>query len=293
MLSLPSTSPGALLRELYTKETLILPGAYDAFTARLAYKAGAKAAYLSGGAISNALLGAPDIALTTLTEVSQVAARCAQAAPIPLICDADTGFGDVWNVTRTVLEFQRAGLAGIHLEDQIIPKKCGHLDGKQLVTKEEMGKKVRAACESRTDPHFHIIARTDARDIEGMEGAISRAKHYVEAGADMIFPEGLTSESEFETFRSEIDIPLLANMTEFGKTPLISAARFAEIGYDVVIFPVTALRTAAKAVQDLYQTLLTEGTQANVMDKMITRKELYTIIDYQRYEDRDKELDRS
>lgn len=292
MLSLPDGSPGLRLKQLYAQETLTLPGAYDAFTARLAYKAGAKAAYLSGGAISNALLGAPDIALTTLSEVSQVAARCAQAAPIPLICDADTGFGDVWNVARTVMEFQRAGLAGIHLEDQVIPKKCGHLEGKQMVTPDEMAKKIRAAIATRTDSDFHIIARTDARGVEGMDAAIDRAKRYADEGADMIFPEGLESAEEFERFRSELSVPLLANMTEFGKTPLLTTSAFASMGYQLVIFPVTALRTSAKAVSDLYATLLSEGTQSGVLDKMVTRKELYDLIDYPSYERQDQDWNR-
>jgi len=282
-----------------------MPGAFSALSALAAYKQGAKAVYLSGGAITNNLLGMPDIALTTLNEMSGVAAQACQVAPVPIICDADTGFGEVWNVTRTVIEMERAGLAGIHIEDQVSPKRCGHLDGKDVIPAGEMCSKLRAAVEAKRDPSFVIIARTDARSAGsgaaslpawsafpnsgGFSDAVSRAKAYVDAGADAIFPEGLMSEAEFGAFREALPgVPLLANMTEFGKTPLISADRFGELGYQMVIFPVTALRVMLKAIEDFYAELLQTGTQAGWIEKMRTRQELYSTLDYPDYTSRDQ-----
>jgi methylisocitrate lyase len=276
---------------------VVMPGAFSPLTALAAYKAGAKAIYLSGGAITNNLLGMPDIALLTLDEMSGVAARACQVAPVPIVCDADTGFGDVWNVTRTVIEMERAGLAGIHLEDQVSPKRCGHLDGKDVIPTREMCSKLRAAVDAKRDPSFLIIARTDARSAgegvvsdqawqhfpnpAGFADAVQRARAYVDAGADAVFPEGLMSEEEFAAFREALPgVPLLANMTEFGKTPLISAGRFEELGYQMVIFPVTALRVMLKAVEAFYADLLATGTQSGWMDRMRTRQELYATLDY-------------
>lgn len=265
-----------------------MPGAFSALSALAATKQGAKAVYLSGGAITNNLLGMPDIALTTLNEMSTVAAQACQVAPVPIICDADTGFGEVWNTTRTVIEMERAGLAGIHLEDQVSPKRCGHLDGKDLITCAQMESKIRAAVEAKSDPSFMVLARTDARGVEGIESAIDRAKAYVQAGADGIFPEGLVSEAEFAQFREALPgVPMLANMTEFGKTPLITASAFENLGYQMVIFPVTALRVMLKAIEEFYADLLATGTQAAYMDKMRTRAELYATIDYPEYEGKD------
>lgn len=264
-----------------------MPGVYNALSAIAAYKEGAKALYISGGATTNALLGVPDIALMTQGEFSDQAAKICQVAPVPIISDADTGFGETWNVVRTVIEMERAGLAGIHLEDQVSPKRCGHLEGKQLITSEQMASKLRAAVDSKRDPSFLIIARTDARGVEGIAGAIARAQVYAESGADAVFPEGLESEEEFGQFREAISIPLLANMTEFGKTPLIPAARFEQLGYNMVIFPVTALRVTLKAIRAFYADLLSQGTQAAWMDRMATRDELYQVIDYPEYTRRD------
>jgi methylisocitrate lyase len=269
-----------------------LPGAFSPLTALSAYKQGARAVYLSGGAITNNVTGLPDIALVTLEEMSGVAARTCQVVPIPVICDADTGFGEAWNVVRAVIEMERAGLAGIHLEDQVSPKRCGHLDGKDLVPVAHMVAKIRAAVSARRDPSFILIARTDARGVEGLDAAIDRAKAYVDAGADAVFPEGLMSEAEFEQFRKGIDAPLLANMTEFGKTPLISAAHFDELGYQMVIFPVTALRVMLKSLNAFYGELLATGTQKGWMDKMVTRAELYDLIDYPQFSERDQEWSR-
>lgn len=289
MIQAPIDRPGQKLRDMMSRGTVVMPGAFSALSALAAYKQGAQAVYLSGGAITNNLVGVPDIALVSLEEMSGTAARACQVAPVPVICDADTGFGEVWNVVRTVIEMERAGLAGIHLEDQVSPKRCGHLDGKDVIPRQQMEAKLRAAVSAKRDPSFIIIARTDARGVEGMEGAMDRAKAYVQAGADAIFPEGLQSEAEFEAFRQAVDVPLLANMTEFGKTPLIPASRFGELGYQMVIFPVTALRVMLRAVEDFYAELLATGTQAGWMDKMRTRAELYATVDYDSFTRQDAE----
>lgn len=268
---------------------VVMPGAFNALSALAAYRSGAKAVYLSGGAITNSLLGVPDIAMITLDEMAGTAAKCCQVAPIPMICDADTGFGEHWNTARTVIEMERAGLAGIHLEDQASPKRCGHLEGKSLIEPSHMAAKIRAAVDHKRDPSFLIIARTDAAGVTGLQDAIDRAKRYVDAGADAIFPEGLASESEFEAFRSGLpDVPLLANMTEFGKTPLIPASRFGELGYQMVIFPVTALRVMLKSVEEFYGDLLATGTQAGWMEKMRSRAELYEMVEYGGYEAKER-----
>lgn len=281
MLKPPPVQPGARLREMIAQDTVVMPGAFSPLTALAAYKQGAQAVYLSGGAITNNLLGLPDIALSSLDEFAGVASRAAQVCPVPMICDADTAFGGEWNAVRTVIEMERAGLAGIHIEDQISPKRCGHLDGKELIPRDEMAIKLKGAVAAKRDPSFMIWARTDARGVEGMDAAIDRAKAYVDAGVDGIFPEGLATEEEFEQFRAAVPgTPMLANMTEFGKTPIIPASRFKELGYEVVIFPVTSLRVMLKAVNDFYAELLETGTQAGWLDKMVTRKELYEVLDY-------------
>ena len=289
MIHPPLDSPGAALRAQMREGIVVMPGAFSALSALAAYKQGAKAIYLSGGAITNNLLGMPDIALTTVNEMSSVASQACQVAPVPIICDADTGFGEVWNVQRTVIEMERAGLAGIHLEDQVSPKRCGHLDGKEVIPASQMASKLKAAVAAKRDSSFVIIARTDSRGVEGLDGAIDRSKQYVDSGADAIFPEGLESDAEFAAFRSALpEVPLLANMTEFGKTPLISAAKFDELGYQMVIFPVTALRVMLKAIEEFYEELLRTGTQAGWMDKMRTRQELYDTLDYPQYTERDR-----
>jgi methylisocitrate lyase len=264
-----------------------MPGIFNAISAVSAAGAGAEALYISGAGITNASLGVPDIGLATLTEFSQHAANACAATPLPILSDADTGFGETWNVARTVIEMERAGLAGIHLEDQVMPKRCGHLDGKSLIEPVEMERKIHAAVSSKRDPSFLLVARTDARGVEGLEAATDRAKRYVAAGADAVFPEGLESEAEFEAFRNAVDCPLLANMTEFGKTPIISAARFQELGYQMVIFPMTAFRVMHKALDDCYAELMATGTQAGLLEKMRTRKELYAAIQYSEYDRKD------
>ena len=267
---------------------VVLPGVYSAISAKSAVAAGAEALYLSGAGVTNSLLAEPDIALVSLPEMAGQAAYVTKAAgEVPVISDADTGYGDVHNVARTVREMERAGLAGIHLEDQQSPKRCGHLEGKSLVSPDEMAAKIEAAASSKEDRDFLIIARTDARGPEGLEGAVERGKRYADHGADAIFPEGLESEAEFEAFRRAIKIPLLANMTEFGKTPILNAARFEELGYNLVIFPMTAFRVMLKAIGDAYAELIQKGTQKDLIEKMKTRAELYELIDYAGFSERD------
>jgi methylisocitrate lyase len=272
------------LREMMARDTVLMPGVFNGISAVSAAKAGAEALYLSGAGITNAALGVPDIALATLTEFAQQASYVTQVAPVPVISDADTGFGEALNVMRTVIEMERAGLAGIHLEDQVSPKRCGHLDGKSCIPQIDMERKVRAAVDSKRDASFLIIARTDARGVEGLEAAIERARAYEAAGADAIFPEGLQSEEEFERFRAGVTVPLLANMTEFGKTPIISVDRFRELGYQMVIFPMTGFRVMLRALDECYSELVAKGTQAEMLDRMRTRKELYERIDYAEYD---------
>ncbi len=288
MLGPPPSAPGAILRELFSSGTVVLPGVFNAISAVAAGKAGAKGLYLSGAGVTNASLGVPDIALLTLTEMAQAASQVCQVTPLPVIADADTGYGETWNVARTVIEFERAGLAGLHLEDQVNPKRCGHLDGKAVVEIGHMKTKIRAAVSSRKDSSFIVIARTDARSVEGLDRAIERAKAYVDAGADCIFPEGLESEAEFEGFRRAIDAPLLANMTEFGKTPIIPVQRFSDMGYELVIFPMTAFRCMLKALSECYVELLNSGSQQGMLGQMKTRQELYDLIEYPSYSDRDR-----
>ena len=229
-----------------------------------------------------------------MAEVVSDAKTIASAVAIPALADADTGYGAPLTVARTVREFERAGLAGIHLEDQKDPKKCGHLSGKSLVPMTEMARKIGAAVEARRDPDFLIIARTDARALEGMEGAIRRARAYARAGADAIFPEALESVEEFRTFaerlaKEGIKVPLVANMTEFGKTPYLSTREFEELGYRIILFPVTALRMAAKAVDEMLLKLRSLGTQRELLGQMQTRQELYDLLRYEDYEKRDKD----
>jgi methylisocitrate lyase len=283
-------SPGALLREKMRDHLVVLPGVYDAITARLAQQAGAEALYLSGAGVTNALTALPDVGLLTLEEMARQANYITSVVSIPVIADADTGYGEVLNVMRAVRELERAGLAGIHLEDQVSPKRCGHLEGKQVVEPEAMVAKIRSALKARQDPSFLIIARTDARGVKGLQEAIHRGRLYASAGADGVFPEGLESREEFRAFRDAVPGPLLANMTEFGKTPLITAQEFRDLGYNLVIFPMTAFRVMMKAVGEAYQILLKEGSQKPLMDRMRTRQELYELIEYGAYEAIDRQL---
>jgi len=282
-----STKPRRL-RELIAKRTVVLPGAFNALSAMQIERAGFDAVYVSGAALA-AARGLPDIGLLSMTEVISDAATIANAVAIPALADADTGFGPSLSVMRTVRELERAGLSGIQLEDQDMPKKCGHLPGKRLVPRAEMVGKIKAAVEARLDPDFIIVARTDARAVEGIAAAVERAKAYVDAGADAIFPDALESAEEFQTFarqlaKTGLNVPLVANMTEFGKTPFLRVSEFEEIGYRLVLFPVTALRIAAKAIETMLTELKSAGTQHAFLERMQTRQQLYELLRYDQYE---------
>lgn len=253
------------------EEILPAMGAYDALSASIVEQSGGEVVYMSGSSVSTAVHGYPDVGLTTMTEMVTRARQMAQAVDVPVFCDADTGYGNPVNVTRTVKEYENAGVAGIHLEDQEFPKKCGHFEGKTVVETGEMVQKIRAAVDSREDEDFQIIARTDARAVEGLEAAITRSHAYVDAGADILFFEAPESREEIETVATEFEgnCPLLVNMTEGGQTPLYSAQEFEEMGADVVLYPATAFKAAAKAFQRVYETIAETGTQAAVMDELV------------------------
>ena len=257
-----------------------MPGVPNAAMARQVERAGFDAVYISGAGMANATAGVPDIGLLTLTEVARLASYIASAVTIPAIVDADTGFGGAENVARTIQELERAGLAGCHIEDQEFPKRCGHLAGKSIVDVDEMVGKIKAAVAARRDPDFMIIARTDARAVEDFDRAVDRAGRYLEAGADAIFPEALQSADEFRDFAKEIDLPLLANMTEFGKSPLLSFKDLSDFGYRMVIFPQSAFRVVMKASEEFLRALKKAGTQSDWLEKMQTRQELYDLLDY-------------
>ncbi len=281
------TSPGKSLRDAWLAEPIAVPGVFNALVAKMAERLGFRAVYLSGAALS-AGYGLPDIGLVTLSEFVDEARRIAHATSLPLLCDADTGFGEALNVERTVRLFEDAGVAGIHLEDQQLPKRCGHLSGKSLVTADDMAAKIRAAVGARRDPSFVIIARTDARGVSGFHEAIARARLYLDAGADAIFPEALESPDEFRAFAKAVPATLLANNTEFGKSSNLDVAAFAELGYRMTLFPVTAFRSALKAAQETLAAIKTEGHQRGRLSSMLTRAELYDLLGYNDYEDRDK-----
>lgn len=271
-----------LRKKLKTGKLLSFPGAYIPLIAKQIETLKFSGVYVSGGAFS-ASLGLPDIGLTTLSEVTNLGKQISSATNLPCIIDADTGFGEAINVSRCIREMEIAGLAGLHLEDQVNPKRCGHLDGKELISSEEMVKKISLAVNAKTDRDFLIIARTDARGPLGLEEAIKRAKAYVDAGAEMIFPEALENEKEFELFRKEVSVPLMANMTEFGKSKLLSKRELENLGYNIVIYPVTALRLSMKAVEDGLKKIKEIGTQISLLERMQTRDELYELLDYDYY----------
>ena len=273
-----------------------MPGAFNALTAMQIESAGFDAVYVSGAGIA-AAQGLPDIGLLSMAEVVADAGTIAQAVTIPALADADTGYGPPLSVMRTVEAFEQAGLAGIHLEDQESPKKCGHLPDKRLVSVAEMAQKIGAAVEARRDPDFLIVARTDARAVEGLDGAVKRARAYVDAGADAIFPEALESAEEFKAFaqalkKDGVTVPLVANMTEFGKTPYLTVKEFEALGYRLVLFPVTAQRVAAKAIEAMLEELKRLGTQQRSLDKMQTRQQLYELLRYADYEKRDDDIEK-
>nr|WP_234789522.1 methylisocitrate lyase [Mycolicibacterium mucogenicum] len=265
------------------------PGAFSPLVAKLVSEIGFEGVYVSGAVLS-ADLGLPDIGLTTLTEVAGRSAQIAAATDLPTLVDADTGFGEPMSAARTITILEDAGLAGCHLEDQVNPKRCGHLDGKAVVPATEMIKRLRAAVAARRDPNFVICARTDAAGIEGIDAAIDRAKAYADAGADLIFTEALSTPSEFERFRAAVDTPLLANMTEFGKSELVTAQQLSDIGYNMVIYPVTTLRLAMHAVEVGLREIHSAGTQAGLLDQMQHRSRLYELLRYAEYNEFDSDI---
>ena len=278
----------AQLRELISGGCVAMPGVFNAATARMVERAGFDAVYISGAGLCNATAGVPDVGLLTLTEVVMLAGYVARAVKIPCIVDADTGFGGADNAARTVRELEAAGLAGCHIEDQEFPKRCGHLAGKSLVETEQMNDKIAAAAAARRDKDFLLIARTDARAVESFDKAVERAQSYLAAGADAIFPEALQGREEFRDFAKAVDAPLLANMTEFGKSPLMSRDELAELGYRMVIYPQTAFRVSMFATGQMLRDLKSSGTQESWLDRMQTRKELYELLDYEPAADSEK-----
>jgi methylisocitrate lyase len=272
----------ALRARLGTGEILVLPGVFNPLSAMLIEKKGFEGAYVSGAALA-ADLGLPDVGLTTLGEVASRSQQIARVTDLPVIVDADTGFGEPMNVARTVATLEDAGVAGLHLEDQVNPKRCGHLDGKAVVGLEDATRRVRAAYDARRDPNFLLVARTDVRALEGLDAAIARARAYVEAGADAIFPEALLSAEEFAAVRAAIDVPILANMTEFGKGESLSVRQLGDLGIDMVIFPVSLLRLAMGAADRALDVLARDGSLGALLGEMQTRSELYELLDYEAY----------
>jgi methylisocitrate lyase len=280
-------SAGARFRAALAEERpLQIVGTINAYTARLAEKAGHRAIYLSGAGVANASFGLPDLAMTTLNDVCEDVRRIAGATDLPLLVDADTGWGSAFMIARTISEMSRAGAAGCHLEDQVGVKRCGHRPGKALVEPGEMCDRLKAAVDGRSDASFVIMARTDAHAVEGQQAAIDRAVSYVEAGADMIFAEALTTLDEYRQFVKAVEVPVLANLTEFGRTPLFTVDELAAAGIAMTLYPLSAFRAMSKAALEVYSAIRSDGTQQAVVDRMQTRMELYDVLGYQAYEDR-------
>ena len=274
------------LGNLKEKNLLRFPGAYNPLCAKLIAEIGFDGVYISGGVMSNDL-GIPDIGLTTLKHVSYRANQIAKVTDLPTIVDADTGFSDC---SKTIETFEEMGLSGCHIEDQIAEKRCGHLDNKELISKDQMVKKIKEAVASRKDRNFLVIVRTDANLVEGLEKTIERVKAYEAAGADIIFPESMKDEKEFESIRKNSKVFLLANMTEFGKSKLLSTKELKDLGYNIVIYPVTTQRLAMKSVEDGLKSIFKDGHQNNIIDKMQTRKRLYELVEYEKYNTPDKKI---
>ena len=275
-----------LINKLKKQKILRFPGAYNPLTAKLIAEIGFDGVYISGGVLSNDL-GVPDIGLTTLKEVSYRANQISRVSDLPTIVDADTGFGDC---KKSVETFEKLGLSGCHIEDQIEQKRCGHLDNKEIIPVEDMIKKIKKAVGAKKDKNFLIIARTDSNTVEGIKKTIDRVKAYEDAGADVIFPEAMRDEKEFEQIRKSSKVSLLANMTEFGKSKILSAKTLENLGYNIVIYPVTTQRLAMKNVEDGLKVIFKDGHQNNIIDKMQTRKRLYELIEYEKYNTPDKKI---
>ncbi|HUK56652.1 MAG TPA: methylisocitrate lyase [Nitrospiria bacterium] len=286
-------SSACQLRKQLDQGLVVAPGVFNAVTAKMVEVVGFQAAYLSGAGLTNAMTAFPDIGLLTMSELAQQTAYIASAIRIPLIVDADTGFGGPLSVARTVRELERAGAAAIQIEDQQDPKRCGHLAGKRLIPANAMAEKIRSAAKARRNPDLVIIARTDARGVEGLKAAIDRARRYREAGADMIFPEAPESAAEFSRFADRVPGPLMANMTEFGKSPYVSVREFDRLGYRLVIFPMTIFRVMMKSAESALHELKRSGTQRRLLSRMQTRKELYALLNYEEYEKMEAEASSS
>ena len=282
----PKEKREILVQKLKSNKILRVPGAYNPLTAKVIEEIGYDAIYVSGAVMANDL-GIPDIGITTLKEVSYRAAQISKVTDLPSIVDADTGFGDC---KKTIETFELLGLSGCHIEDQIEKKRCGHLDNKELISLEKMVKKIKIASKSKKDKNFLVIARTDANSVEGLNKTIERVKAYEDAGADIIFPEAMKDEKEFEQIRKNTKVSLLANMTEFGKSKLLSANTLEKLGYNIVIYPVSTQRLAMKNVEDGLKVIFKDGHQNNIIDKMQTRKRLYDLIEYEKYNTPDKKI---
>jgi methylisocitrate lyase len=280
-------TPGQKLRNAWAAAPFALPGVFNALVAKMAERLGFKGVYISGGALS-ASHGVPDVGLLSLNDFLDQARSITQATSLPLLCDADTGFGEALNVERSVQLFEAAGVAGIHLEDQQLPKRCGHLSGKALVEPEVMAAKIRAATAARRDPSFVIIARTDARGVYGFDDAVKRARLYLEAGADAIFPEALETEAEFAAFAKAVPARLLANMTEFGRSPNFDVETLGRLGYRMILFPLSAFRSAMAAAHSTLEAIANQGHQRDAIPGMLTRADLYDLLGYKGYEERDR-----
>ena len=266
------------------EKPLQIAGAINAYCALLAKKVGFKALYLSGAGVANASFGLPDLAITTMNDVIEDARRITQAVDLPLLVDIDVGWGGAFNITRTIKEMERAGVAAVHIEDQVSNKRCGHRPGKELVSKEEMGDRVKAAADAKTDKDFVVMARTDALAGEGLEGVIERCVHYVECGADAIFAEAMTDLAHYKKIKAAVKVPLLANMTEFGKTEYYTVDQLGKTGVDMALYPLSAFRAMSRAAENVYDAIRRDGTQKAVVPNMQPREELYKVLDYYSYE---------
>ncbi|HHT0591850.1 TPA: methylisocitrate lyase [Legionella anisa] len=280
-----ASSMGKVFKQT-VKENKPLPvlGTINAYSAMLAQFSGAKAIYLSGAGVANASYGIPDLGMTNLSQVLEDARRITEACSLPLLVDVDTGWGHAFNIARTIKLMEKTGVAAIHIEDQVLAKRCGHRPNKAIVSLKEMGDRIKSAVDARQDPDFVIMARTDAYAVEGMNAAIERALLCVELGADMIFPEAMTRLEEYQTFTQAIPVPVLANITEFGKTPLFNQKELKQVGVSLILYPLSAFRAMSQSALNTYKAILQEGTQQSMIDKMQTREELYDVLGYYQYE---------
>lgn len=278
-------SMGKVFKNLVREnKPLQILGTINAYSAMLAEVAGCKAIYLSGAGVANASYGLPDLGMTNLEEVLEDARRITQTTDLPLLVDIDTGWGHAFNIARTIKLMERTNVAAVHIEDQVLAKRCGHRPNKAIVSLKEMGDRIKAAVDARTDPDFVIMARTDAYAVEGMSAAVDRALLCVELGADMIFPEAMTTLDEYQTFTKSVHVPVLANITEFGKTPLFTRDELSSVGVSLILYPLSAFRAMSLAALNTYQCIVQQGTQQSIVDKMQTRNELYEVLGYHKYE---------